>query len=69
MKQFKGFYSLSTTVFGSLAILNASKAFASLPVVGKRVRGIPETLRVVCGTRKSSDGRMIDDDDKGLALN
>ena len=40
MEQSEGLYSLSTTVFESISILNASKAFASLPVVGKRDRGI-----------------------------
>jgi hypothetical protein len=61
MKQFQGFYSLSTTVFGILPILNASKAFASLPTVGRRVRGILETLWVVCGTRRRMQLGWSDD--------
>jgi len=57
MKPFKGSYSLITTGFESIRILNASDTFASLPIVGTRIRGITETLLVVCGTRKSTQLR------------
>jgi hypothetical protein len=58
-------------VFENIPILNASKAFASLLIVGKRVCGITETCKwcVAPGRECGKDGRMIDDGDKRLTLN